>query len=112
MNLLAPLCAAAAPVPRLFAPLRTLEGLAFVVLLGGLTATGLAMAWTQFETRRAWAELQALNAERDRALETTGRLLLERSTLASLARVDVRAREDLGMREPRLDEVRTLEPRP
>lgn len=83
---------------------------AWVALLGAaVVATALAVAYTSHRSRTLFAELVRLEQRRD-ALETEwGRLQLEQSTWATHSRIERLARERLGMRLPRPDEVVRVE---
>jgi cell division protein FtsL len=72
-----------------------------VTALGaGILGSALAVVYTKHETRRLIAELQTLQAERDRMDVEWGRLQLEQSTLATHGRIEAIAHEKLRMSIP------------
>ena len=70
------------------------------LLLAGIVATGVALVTTTYESRSLFRELEALRREQDRMQGDWSALQLEVSTLAGHARIDARARTELGMVEP------------
>ena len=84
------------------------------VVLGALLATLLASAvaavYAKHLARKRFVELQTLVTERDELEMDWGRLQLERSTQSSHARVELLAREKLGMRTPVPAEIQLVSP--
>lgn len=62
-----------------------------------LVATALGVVYTRNESRKAFVELQALEAQRDEANVDWGRLQLEHATWAEAGRVEQVARGELGL---------------
>jgi len=81
--------------------------LAFTFLLIiGLIIFYLFFVWSRlWVTNLGYSVSEALKEQND-LIEINKRLGIERATLISPKRIGVRARERLGMREPREDEVR------
>lgn len=71
-----------------------------VVLLAGVVGTGVGLVTTTHESRHLFQELELLRREQDRLQDDWSALQLEVSTLAGHARIDMIAREDLGLVEP------------
>lgn len=89
---------------------RSLAAIAVAsVLAACIVATGLALVTTTHESRALFQELQALQREQDRLQGDWSALQLEVSTLAGHARIDVLAREKLGMVDPG-PQLRYVEP--
>jgi cell division protein FtsL len=99
----------AQPVVQLFAWL--LSPRVLLALLAGVSvvATALADSYYAHRMRAAFAQEQALAKARDALLVEQGRLLLERSALSALARVEQLAASDLGMRLPQPGDMRLVD---
>jgi len=79
----------------------------FVVL--GLSvpvvATGIGIVLATHQSRQLFAELEALNRERDRLEIDWGRLRLEQSSYATHPRIEQLARDDLGLATPAQERI-------
>lgn len=91
-----------AAVPK---ALRLLAGLAWLAVL----VSALLVVYTTHHSRQLLGELERLTREQNRLDADWGRLLLERSTQGSLDKVEKVARDTLGMREPKIDEIRVIQ---
>lgn len=79
-----------------------------LVLTLSLTASALAVVYSQHRARELFVELQTAESE-TAALETEwGQLELEQSTWATQGRIERLAREELDMRLPDYDEARMV----
>jgi cell division protein FtsL len=83
--------------------------------LGMLLILALSVGWTglevvnsQFMSRQLFAERERLRIKADELAVTWGQLQVELATFADYGRVEKEAREKLGMRAPRLDEMQVL----
>ncbi len=84
------------------------EATLLLLLLLGITASGMGVVYVKYLSRTQFADLQELRAERD-ALEIHHiRLQLEEGTLATYSRVEQTARTRLGMHIPGRAEVVVL----
>jgi len=75
------------------------------LLIWAVVASALAVVYAKFNSRKLFVELQSLQQERDAVNVEWGRLQLEFGTWGTHGRVESIAREQLGMRLPRADEV-------
>jgi cell division protein FtsL len=75
------------------------------LLLLAVIASGIAVVYVKYLSRKQFVELQELQTEREKIGIEWGRLQLEESTLATHATVEDTARGRLGMHLPRIDEV-------
>jgi cell division protein FtsL len=73
-----------------------------------VVVSGIAAVYAKHETRKLYTELQALQQERDQLEMEWGQLQIEQSTWSTHARVESLAREEIGMGEPRPDQLRML----
>ena len=64
--------------------------------------------YARHESRKQFAELQALTAERDELEVEWGKLQLEQSTQSNLSHVEELARKRIGMRTPDMTEVEVV----
>ncbi|NIP73390.1 MAG: cell division protein FtsL [Gammaproteobacteria bacterium] len=81
------------------------EHAGLLVLFLAVVGSALGVVYTEHQSRRLFAELQALQREQDRMNEEWGRLQLEQSTWATHGRVERAARTELDMHIPKPDEV-------
>jgi cell division protein FtsL len=86
---------------------RRLPGFITLLVLA-VAASGVAVVYAKYLSRKHFVELQALRGERDELAIRWGRLQLEESTLAAYSRVEASARDRLNMRLPRAGEVVVL----
>lgn len=82
------------------------------IALGLLTLiSSLLVIYAAYENRLAYAELQSLEQQQRHYDVEWGRLLLERSTLASPSRIEKIARDSLQMQLISADEVQVIDAR-
>jgi cell division protein FtsL len=81
----------------------------FALLLAGTTASGIAVVHAKYQTRIHFAQLQDLRAQRDVLDVEWNRLRLEEAALSTHVRVERKARDELGMYLPRIDDVLLIE---
>ncbi len=84
--------------------------LVIAVLAAAVLVSAVGAVYARHEARRLFIELQGLNAVRDDLKVDWGRLQIERSTWASLGRVEQIADEKLDMRVPDPAQVVIVEP--
>jgi cell division protein FtsL len=84
--------------------------LVVAILAAAVLASAVGAVYARHEARRLFIELQRLNALRDDLKVDWGRLQIERSTWASLGRVEQIADEKLDMRVPDPAQVVIVEP--
>lgn len=82
----------------------TIAGLGLAVLL-----TAIAVVHTKYLTRVHFAQLQDLRAQRDAIDVEWNRLRLDEAALSTHARVERKARRELGMFAPRVGDVLLIE---
>jgi len=87
---------------------RNIKRLAELALGLAVVASAVATVYTKHESRKLYAELQVLQRERDRLEIEWGQLQIEQSTWSTHARVERMAREEIGMGEPRPEQLRML----
>lgn len=81
-----------------------------VVLLVALVVSSLGVVYAKHQSRKLFAEQEALRKERDElAIELT-RLLVEQSTWASPARIEKEARERLKLRMAEVADIKVIKP--
>ena len=79
------------------------------VALGlAVVISAVATVYAKHESRKLYSELQLLQRERDRIEMEWGQLQIEQSTWSTHARVERMAREEIGMGEPRPEQLRML----
>jgi cell division protein FtsL len=71
-------------------------------------ASAIAVVYAKHEGRKLYVELQALQRERDQLEMEWGQLQIEHSTWSTHARVERLARKEIGMGEPRPEQLRML----
>lgn len=77
-----------------------------IALLGiAVIASAIEVVHARHQARRLFAEIQALERERDALNEEWGRLLLEQSTWTTASRIEDVARTELNMRAPAAGEI-------
>jgi cell division protein FtsL len=82
---------------------------AVLLLLGLITTSGVWVVHTKYLTRIHFAQLQDLRAQRDALDVEWNRLRLEEAALSTDVRVERKARDQLGMYLPRVDDVMLIE---
>ena len=80
------------------------------VLVLAVAASGVAVVYSKYVSRKLFVELQGLRAEHDVIDTEWSRLQLELGAWASHVRIEQVARERLGMRMPRADEIVVVRP--
>ncbi len=76
-----------------------------VVVLAALIAASVALTYSVHKSRQYLAQLQTLNAERDRLEIEWGQLLLEQQAWGAYARIGKVAVDELNMRNPAAHEI-------
>lgn len=89
-------------------PRQHSKRLAELVLGLLVVVSAMATVYAKHESRKLYAELQVLQRDRDRLEMEWGQLQIEQSTWSTHARVERMAREEIGMGEPRPDQLRML----
>lgn len=87
---------------------RNMKRLAELGLGLAVVVSAVATVYAKHESRKLYSELQVLQRERDRIEIEWGQLQIEQSTWSTHARVERMAREEIGMGEPRPDQLRML----
>ncbi|MFB1485557.1 MULTISPECIES: cell division protein FtsL [unclassified Thiocapsa] len=85
-------------------PLWILVGLVLAV-----TLSAIAVVYTKYQTRIHFGQLQELRAQRDAVDVEWNRLRLEEAALSTHVRVERKARDQLGMFNPRFEDVLMIE---
>jgi cell division protein FtsL len=75
------------------------------LLLIAVAGSAIGVVYTKYVSRKLFVELQGLRAERDVIDIEWNRLQLELGAWANHARIEQAARDQLGMRVPRADEI-------
>lgn len=78
---------------------------AAVLLVLAVTVSAISVVYTKYLSRKLFVELQGLRAEQDVVDIEWNRLQLELGAWANQARIEQVAREKLGMRVPRAEEI-------
>jgi cell division protein FtsL len=76
-----------------------------ILLMIAVAGSAIGVVYTKYVSRKLFVELQGLRAERDVIDIEWNRLQLELGAWANHARIEQAAREQLGMRVPRADEI-------
>lgn len=76
-----------------------------VVLVAAVIAAAMFVIETRHQSRRLFAELQSVRAERDTLNTEWGQLLLEEGTWSEYRRVEAMARTRLDMSTPGRDRI-------
>ena len=88
--------------------MRALGALCLLMLLIAVLASALGVVWTRHESRVLFVKLTALQNQRDDMNIEYGKLELEQATFAEPRRIDEEARQQLGMLDPRPQDIRLL----
>ncbi|MBK1643361.1 cell division protein FtsL [Thiocapsa imhoffii] len=80
-----------------------------LVLSVAVTLSAVAVVYTKYQTRTHFSHLQDLRAQRDGLDVEWNRLRLEEAALSTHVRVERKARDQLGMFSPRLDDILLIE---
>ncbi len=87
---------------------HNMKRVAEVALGLAVVISAVATVYAKHESRKLYSELQLLQRERDRIEMEWGQLQIEQSTWSTHARVERMAREEIGMGEPRPEQLRML----
>jgi cell division protein FtsL len=87
---------------------KVLGVLILLMLLAAVLTTAIGVVWTRHESRVLFVSLTALQNQRDNLNIEYGRLELEQATYAEPRRIDDEARQQLGMLDPRPQDIRLL----
>ncbi len=88
--------------------MKVLGVLVLLLLLAAVLTTAIGVVWTRHESRVLFVSLTALQNQRDNLNIEYGRLELEQATYAEPRRIDDEARQQLGMLDPRPQDIRLL----
>ncbi len=88
--------------------MKVLGVLILLMLLAAVLTTAIGVVWTRHESRVLFVSLTALQNQRDNLNIEYGRLELEQATYAEPRRIDDEARQQLGMLDPRPQDIRLL----
>jgi cell division protein FtsL len=75
----------------------TVRPFSLVAILLLVVTTSVSVIYSKHQARKLFVELQALGNDRDNMDVEWGQLQLEQSTLSTQARVELKARDQLGM---------------
>ena len=75
----------------------TLRPFNLIAVLLLVVVTSVSVVYSKHQARKLFVELQALGNDRDNMDIEWGQLQLEQSTLSTQARVELKARDQLGM---------------
>ncbi|MBK8161956.1 MAG: cell division protein FtsL [Gammaproteobacteria bacterium] len=81
-----------------------------LILAVAVLASALAAVYTKHRSRQLFVELESLKAQRDDLNIEWGQLMLEQATWATPTRVELIARQRLGMTVPPSDTIRIVMP--
>lgn len=84
--------------------------LLLVLLASTVFVSAMGVVYSQHQARKFFVELQMLRSERDELNVDWGRLQLEQSTWATHSRVEMIARNKLGMKIPSPSAVILVKP--
>jgi len=87
---------------------KVLGVLILLLVLAAVLTTAIGVVWTRHESRVLFVSLTALQNQRDNLNIEYGRLELEQATYAEPRRIDDEARQQLGMLDPRPQDIRLL----
>ena len=88
--------------------MKVLGVLILLMLLAAVLTTAIGVVWTRHESRVLFVSLTGLQDQRDSLNIEYGRLELEQATYAEPRRIDDEARQQLGMLDPRPQDIRLL----
>ena len=88
--------------------MKVLGVLILLMLLAAVLTTAIGVVWTRHESRVLFVSLTGLQDQRDNLNIEYGRLELEQATYAEPRRIDDEARQQLGMLDPRPQDIRLL----
>lgn len=88
--------------------MKALQAILLLALFAAVLASAIGVVWARYESRVLFVRLTALQNQRDEMNIEFGRLELEQATFAEPRRIDEEARTQLGMVEPRPQDIRLL----
>ncbi|MEO6925948.1 MAG: cell division protein FtsL [Rhodanobacter sp.] len=88
--------------------MKAIGALASFALLLAAIASALGVVWTRHESRVLFVQLTSMQNQRDDLNIEYGKLELEQATYAEPRRIDDEARQQLGMLNPRPQDIRLL----
>ena len=88
--------------------MRLLQTIFMLALLAAAIGSAISVVWARHESRELFVQLTALQNQRDAMNIEYGRLELEQATFAEPRRIDEEARQQLGMVDPRPQDIRLL----
>ena len=88
--------------------MKVLGVLILLLLLAAVLTTAIGVVWTRHESRVLFVSLTGLQDQRDNLNIEYGRLELEQATYAEPRRINDEARQQLGMLDPRPQDIRLL----
>ena len=88
--------------------MKAIGALASFALLLAAIVSAIGVVWTRHESRVLFVQLTSLQNQRDDLNIEYGRLELEQATYAEPRRIDDEARQQLGMLNPRPQDIRLL----
>ena len=88
--------------------MKAIGAMASFALLLVAIGSALGVVWTRHESRVLFVQLTSLQNQRDDLNIEYGKLELEQATYAEPRRIDDEARQQLGMINPRPQDIRLL----
>lgn len=88
--------------------MKAIQAFLVLVLLAAVIASAISVVWVRHEGRVLFVTLTALQNQRDAINIEYGKLELEQATFAEPRRIDEEARQQLGMVDPRPQDIRLL----
>jgi cell division protein FtsL len=88
--------------------MKAIQALLMLVLLTAVIGSAISVVWARNESRALFVQLTTLQNQRDAMNIEYGRLELEQATFAEPRRIDEEARQQLGMVDPRPQDIRLL----
>ena len=88
--------------------MKVIQTFLMLVLLVATIASAISVVWARHEDRVLFVQLTALQNQRDALNIEYGKLELEQATFAEPRRIDEEARQQLGMVDPRPQDIRLL----
>lgn len=88
--------------------MKVIGALFLLTLLAAVLISALGVVWTRHESRVLFVNLTSLQNQRDDLNIEYGKLELEQATYAEPRRIDDEARQQLGMLDPRPQDIRLL----
>ena len=88
--------------------MKALQTTLLLALFAAVLASAIGVVWARYESRVLFVKLTALQNQRDEMNIEYGRLELEQATFAEPRRIDEEARSQLGMLDPRPQDIRLL----